>query len=220
MRADKHHHGSIFSKILLSVITIALIVIAYRLVFPSKVPVTQKNIVSENTTQLSKASETRLTPSKTSDSFQQAETTMMTTEPRKTQEIEQNDVDDSYIKAWLTLKPNNTDESALTVEHIPAGTPVLGNDPTTSKTFPTDVIRIYGASSGASNQIIYSDNGDNSIVVYPMDLFFDFYKSGSDLTPSTQNELTQKILDNAKTVQEPMMKVSELKKLESVTNVY
>lgn len=75
-----------------------------------------------------------------------------------------------YARIWLQLGPNQ-DIDELYVQHIPAGTPLNPDDPT-SGSYPEDVIQLSGTRL-VDGSITYSGNGDGTINVYNAPLRWD-----------------------------------------------
>lgn len=93
----------------------------------------------------------------------------------------------SLAKAWLTLRPQ-TNESMLHVSMLPAGTPVIDN---TSVVYPENVYLIYGETTGVTNQIVVSVDG-NDMTNYPVNIYW--WSDKNNLNEQQLNDLANKIL--------------------------
>ncbi|GGF22283.1 hypothetical protein GCM10010954_21390 [Halobacillus andaensis] len=69
-----------------------------------------------------------------------------------------------YARVWRQLGPNQ-DIEELSVQHIPAGTP-LNPDEEISLDYPEDVVQLRGSRLVDGEGVIYSGNGDGTINVY------------------------------------------------------
>ncbi|MCP3029453.1 hypothetical protein [Halobacillus sp. A5] len=69
-----------------------------------------------------------------------------------------------YARVWRQLG-SHQDIEQLSVEHIPAGTP-LNPDEEISLDYPEDVVKLRGSRLADGEGVIYSGNGDGTINVY------------------------------------------------------
>ncbi|MFG6147378.1 hypothetical protein [Halobacillus sp. B23F22_1] len=69
-----------------------------------------------------------------------------------------------YARVWRQLG-SHQDIEQLSVEHIPAGTP-LNPDEEISLSYPEDVVKLRGSRLVDGEGVIYSGNGDGTINVY------------------------------------------------------